>query len=116
MKREEKKDKTASFQSTNKQSMLRHTNKHACNQDFLKRGDLEVKIFCLKNASIGWRTEQSGATQSFHIDGGLGANPSSAGQFFDFSRKSNCFNTIWIPFRTFLKLFERIKLLRFRSQ
>ena len=32
-------------------------------QDFAKRGGLEVKIFCLKNASIEYQAEQSGATQ-----------------------------------------------------
>ena len=35
--------------------------------------------FCLKNASMEWRTEQSGATQSSHTDGGLRAKPLSLG-------------------------------------
>ena len=41
----------------------------------LKKGAKKLKFFCLKNASIGWRAEQSGTTQSSHVDGSLGAKP-----------------------------------------
>ena len=68
-------------------------------------GSLKVDFFLFKNASIGWRAEQSGATQSSHIDRGLWAKPLSLGGFFDFSGR-NYFNVIWITFRMFLKLFE----------
>ena len=37
--------------------------------------------FCLKNTSIGWRAEQSGATQLSHIDGDLGEKPLVLGDF-----------------------------------
>ena len=44
-----KKRHTSQFLSTNKESMivymLRHAHKQACNQDFVKGGDLEVKFF-----------------------------------------------------------------------
>ena len=47
------------------------------------------------------------------IDGGLGVKPPAAGRFFfHFLRKT----AIWITYRTFLKLFERNKLLSFGSQ
>ena len=51
----------------------------------------------LKNALIGWRAEQSGATQSFHIDGGLGAKPLPLGNFFFFFREKI---TISTPFES----------------
>ena len=37
-----------------------------------------------KIASIGWRDEQIVATQSSHLDGGLGAKPLSLGNFLIF--------------------------------
>ena len=42
--------------------------------------------------------------------------PLSLGDFLIFPEKNNYSNAIWITFRTFLKLFERIKLLRLKSQ
>ena len=35
----------------------------------------EVKVFCLKNTSIGWRPEQSAAAQLSPINGRLGVKP-----------------------------------------
>ena len=57
------------------------------NQNFAKGGGLEVKIFCLKNALIGW-PEQSGATQSCHVHGDLGVKPMSLGDFLIFREKT----------------------------
>ena len=82
----------------------------------LKEKAWKLYFFWLKHASIGWWAEQSGATKSSHIDGGMGAMPLSLGDFLIFPEKNNYFNAIWITFRTFLKLFERIKLLRLKSQ
>ena len=45
---------------------------------------MEVKGLCLKNASIGWRAEQSAATQLFPINGGLEAKLLSLGDYLIF--------------------------------
>ena len=93
-------------------SLLRHTHKQACNQNFAKEGAWKLNVLCFKNALIAWQAEQSGATHSSPIDGRLRAKPLLLG---DFLRKNNNFNTILITFCTVLKLFERIKLLRLKT-
>ena len=50
-------------------------------------GAWKLKLFCLKNASIGWRADQSAATQLSHINGSLGAIPLSLGEFLVFREK-----------------------------
>ena len=60
-------------------STLQHPHKRACNLGFAKGGGL--KTFCLKNASIRWRAEQSGATQSSHREGS-GGEAAVAGRIF----------------------------------
>ena len=52
-----------------------------------KKGAWRLKLFSFKNASIGWRAEQSSTTESFHIDWGLGAKPQSLGDFLFFREK-----------------------------
>ena len=46
--------------------------------------NMQLKFLCLKNIAIGWGAEQSGATQSSHINGSLGAKPMSLGDFLIF--------------------------------
>ena len=66
-------------------STFQRTHKQACN--FVKGGGLKAKMFCLKNASIGSRAKQSGATKSSHIDGSPGVKPFLLGDFLIFSKK-----------------------------
>ena len=60
------------------------------------KGAWKLKFFCLKNASIGGRAEQSAATQSSHVDKGLGAKPLSLGDCLIFREKI----TISTPFES----------------
>ena len=55
---------------------------------------------------IGWRAEQSGATQSSHIDGGLGAKPLQLGNFLIFREKITIlmsFGSHFASFKSYLK-------------
>ena len=98
--------------------MLLHTSKHF-EPRFCEKGKRElepkVEIFCLINASISCPTKQNGAIQEL-IDGDQGVKLPPLEDFFSFFEKNSHFNAIWITYRTFLKLFERKKLLSFGSQ
>ena len=73
---------------------------------------MEVKVICLKNASIGLVAEQSAATQLSPINLGLGVKPLLLGNFLIFLEKNNYFNPIRIIFRTFLEAIRKVKLLK----
>ena len=70
-------------------------------------------------SSSGRQAEQSGATQSSYIDGGQGAKPLLLEDYFNFSKKKvtvlTPFGSHFARFQSY-SLFERIKLLRRRSQ
>ena len=99
--------------------MLLHTSKHF-EPRFCSRGKRElkpkVKIFCFINASISSPAKQNDAIQRHHRRASGGEAPSPWKIFFLFFEKNSHFNAIWITCRTFLKLFERKKLLSFGSQ
>ena len=99
--------------------MLLHTSKHF-EPRFCSRGKRElkpkVKIFCFINASISCPAKQNDAIQGHHRRESGGEAPSPWKFFFSFFEKNSHFNAIWITCRTFLKLFERNKLLSFGSQ
>ena len=96
-------------------STLRHIHEQACNRNFAKVGGLKVKFFLFENVSIVWRAKQSGATQSFHIDGEGGCEALVAGQFFLCFKKNNYFYASWntfcwivIDLKTFQHVFKSI--------
>ena len=99
--------------------MLLHTCKHF-EPRFCSRWKRElkpkVKIFCFLNASISCPAKQNDAIQGHHRRRESGVEAPSPWKIFSFFEKNSHFNAIWITCRTFLKLFERKKLLSFGSQ
>ena len=73
---------------------------------------MEVTFFCLKNASIRWRSELSRVAQSFYIDGVLRARPLFLSDFFVYSRKNYSFKSVWITFCMLLKIFKSSSVAR----
>ena len=77
--------------------------------------DAKLKIFLSKNASLIWRAEQTGATQSFLRRRFGGVAPIRFAIFIFFFARDSLFSTVLITFRTFSELFERTELLKFKN-